>query len=445
MEDKPYLPNCKRAEEKLRESEMLFRTIAENVGDLIAMLDTGGRRVYNNPSYRQIFGHEVLEAGSDSFSEIHPEDRDRIKDIFRKTVATGIGERAEFRFLLKDGSIRHIESEGNVVCDTNGEVSKVIVVSRDVTGRKRAEEALQESEQRFRAIFENAAIGIARVSLTGHIRQINDVFCKIIGYSREEALSQQFSFQQITFPEDREISLARLKKLLDGESDSYTTEKRYLRKDGSVVWANISVSLLRDVAGKPLYFISAAQDITGRKMLEEQLRRLSNYDTLTDLPNRVLLGDRTHQALAAAKRDMTRMALMYVDLDEFKPINDTFGHNTGDLLLKEAAKRMQDCVRASDTVARIGGDEFAVLLPAIETGQDAMVVAEKIRHALCRPFELGGHSIRISSSIGIAVYPENGSEEKALLNNADAAMYSAKKCGCNTVRLFPAAHRENGR
>lgn len=426
----------KLAEEKLRESEMLFRTIAENVGDLIAMLDTDGRRIYNNPSYRLIFGDEGLEIGSDSFSEIHPDDRERIRVIFRKTVATGVGERAEFRFLLGDGSVRYIESEGNVVRDSGGKVSKVIVVSRDVTERKRSEEALLESEQRFRAIFENAAVGIARVSLAGRFLQINEVYSKIIGYSREEVLSQQFGFQQITFPEDREANMALVKRLLEGENDSYSIEKRYIRKDGSVVWVNLSVSLLRASAGQPLYFISAVQDITGRKMLEEQLRHLSNYDILTDLPNRTLLADRTRQALATARRDKARMALMYVDLDEFKPVNDTLGHNIGDLLLKEAARRMQGSVRASDTVARIGGDEFVVLLPTIDNDQDALLVAEKIRSALCQPFVLAGHSIRISSSIGIAVYPDDGSEEKTLLNNADAAMYFAKECGCNTVRLF---------
>jgi diguanylate cyclase (GGDEF)-like protein/PAS domain S-box-containing protein len=434
----------KLAEEKLRESEALFRTIAENVGDLIAMLDTGGRRIYNNPSYRLIFGNQGLEVGSDSFSEIHPDDRERIKAAFRKTVATGIGERAEFRFLLKDGSVRHIESEGNIVRDSDGKVSKVIVVSRDMTDRKLAEEALLESEQRFRAIFENAAIGIARISLSGHFLQVNQVYCNIVGYSQEEVLSQQFSFQQITAPEDRETCLAWIRKLLDGESGSFTMEKRYIRKDGSVVWVNISASLLRDGAGNPLNFISAVQDITMRKTLEEQLRHLSNYDILTDLPNRILLGDRTRQALATAKRDKTRMAMMYVDLDDFKPVNDRLGHNVGDMLLKAAAMRMQDCVRASDTVARIGGDEFVVLLPAIENEHDAVMVAEKVRSVLCQPFSLGGHGILVSSSIGIAVYPDDCSDEKSLLNNADAAMYYAKKCGRNTVRLFSAAQSKAG-
>lgn len=433
----------KLAEEKLRESEALFRAITENVGDLIAMLDTRGRRIYNNPAYRLIFESDELAPGSNSFNEIHPEDREHIKEIFNKTVATGIGERAEFRFLLKDGCIRHIESEGNVVRDNTGKTSKVVVVSRDVTSRKLAEAALLESEQRFRAIFENAPIGIARLSLTGQFLQINEVYSKIVGYSREEMLSQQFNFQLITLPEDRETNMTLIKRLLNGESSSYSVEKRYVHKSGSTVWVNLSVSLLRDTSGKPMYFINAAQDITSRKTLEAQLLHLSNFDILTDLPNRALLGDRAHQALAKAKREKNRLALMYVDLDEFKPINDTLGHNIGDLLLKDAARRMQECIRASDTVARIGGDEFVVLLPTIESDRDATVVADKIRQSICLPFDIAGHNIRISSSIGIAIYPDDGGDEKTLLNNADAAMYYAKACGCNTVKLFSAARRSS--
>lgn len=423
----------------LYENEELFRTITENVSDLIAMLDPRGRRIYNSPSYHKIFGKEGLQIGSDTFSEIHPEDRERIRKIFRKTVKTGIGERSEFRFLLKDGSIRHIESAGNVVRDSKGKVSKVIVVSRDITERKKTEEALQESEQRFRAIFEHAAIGIARVSIAGHFLEVNDVFCKIIGYSQEEVLLKKFSFQKITVPEDVKTDHVYIDKLLSGQSDSYTIEKRYIRKEGSIVWVNLSVSLLRDVAGKPLYFISAANDISDRKKLEEQLRLLSYFDNLTGLPNRTLLSDRIQQALATAKRDKARMSLMFIDLDGFKPVNDTLGHDIGDQLLKQVALRMQDCVRASDTVARIGGDEFVVLLPNIDHDRDAKIVAEKIRHSLFQHFELSGHRINISSSIGIAIYPKNGRNEKALLKKADLAMYHAKESGCNAVKFYSSA------
>ena len=304
----------KRNEHAAHESEVLFRMIAENVRELIAVLDPDGRRIYISPSYRRIFGEEVPQIGADSFSEIHPEDRDRIKAIFRKTVATGVGERTEYRFLLRDGSTRRIESEGNVVRDGSGKVSKVIVVSRDVTDRKQFEEQI-------------------------------------------------------------------------------------------------------------LYF--------------------ANYDALTDLPNRRLFSDRLRHALAAAKRDGTQLAVLFIDLDMFKPVNDTLGHDIGDLLLKEVAVRLRDCLRESDSAGRLGGDEFVVMLPSVKSERNAMVVAEKIRSALYKPFDLAGHSLHISSSIGIAIFPENGSDDEELLRNADQAMYSAKESGRNTVKLFSTVEQQN--
>jgi diguanylate cyclase (GGDEF)-like protein len=177
------------------------------------------------------------------------------------------------------------------------------------------------------------------------------------------------------------------------------------------------------------------------RLANDELTKLAAHDVLTGLPNRKLLSDRLQQALAIAKRNSAHLALMYIDLDDFKPINDTYGHATGDLLLKETAGRIQDCVRESDTVARIGGDEFLVLLPLIETEQDAIMVAEKIRFALNQLFELAGERLCISASAGIAIYPEHGSEEAVLLKNADAAMYDAKESGRNVVKMFsPAKH-----
>ena len=295
--------------------EEIFRAIAENIDDLIAVLDTDGRRIYNSPSYRKIFTKDELGVGSCSFDEIHPEDRERIKAVFRRTVETGIGERSEFRFLLKDGSIRHIESQGNVVHDASGKVSRVVVVSRDVTERKK---------------------------------------------------------------------------------------------------------------------------------IEEKLRHLSYHDMLTGLPNRLLFSDRLKRAIATAKRDKVHIvSLMFIDLDDFKEINDNFGHAAGDLALKEVASRLQDCLRESDTAARMGGDEFVVLLPAIESPDDAMIVAKKISHALCQPIDLGNHGLTVSTSIGVAVYPEHGSEEEALLKHADAAMYHAKERGRNIVCIFSDVLQKN--
>lgn len=181
-----------------------------------------------------------------------------------------------------------------------------------------------------------------------------------------------------------------------------------------------------------------AQRTTELRIANEELTKLVTHDALTGLANRKLLADHLQLALASARRNGTRLALMFIDLDEFKPINDTLGHDFGDQLLKDAANRIQACLRESDTVARTGGDEFIVLLPLVESEQDALVVAEKIRFEIGQPFELAGQVRRISSSVGIAMYPEHGGDENTLLKNADAAMYLAKNGGRNTVRVFSA-------
>lgn len=192
-------------------------------------------------------------------------------------------------------------------------------------------------------------------------------------------------------------------------------------EDGSIVWHG---------------FIT---DITERKNVEERIRHMAQYDTLTDLPNRALLSDRLQRALAAAKRDNSRLALLFLDFDKFKPINDSLGHAIGDVLLKQAAVRMQRCIRESDTIARIGGDEFVVLLPRIESEKDAEIVAEKIRLAIGEPFNTEGHTLEISASIGIAIYPEDGEDEIELTQNADLAMYHSKQSGRNIVMSY---HRD---
>lgn len=185
-------------------------------------------------------------------------------------------------------------------------------------------------------------------------------------------------------------------------------------------------------------------ELNERKVIEIKLKHLAHHDVLTDLPNRALFLDRLQQGLAQAKRDKSRLAVMFIDLDKFKPINDTYGHETGDVLLKEVAKRLRKCVREADTVSRVGGDEFIVLLPTVEASQDAILVAEKMLHALEQPFEITGYSLGISGSIGIAVYPEHGSNERTLTRSADIAMYYAKASGRNNAKLFKQDMSETG-
>ncbi len=226
------------------------------------------------------------------------------------------------------------------------------------------------------------------------------------------------------------------------DKGSATIEAQCTRHDGTLVPYLCNGVVLKDPHGEIIGFTGTGRDISERREAAERMRHMAHYDTLTDLPNRALFSDRLQQAIAIASRYKKRMAIMFVDLDKFKEINDTLGHKVGDLLLLEAARRMQGCVRVSDTVARIGGDEFIVLLHDIETREDALMVAETLRHALCQPLNLGGNTIHISSSIGISIYPEHGSSEDKLVNLADDAMYAAKEAGRNIVKMHTPETRQ---
>jgi diguanylate cyclase (GGDEF)-like protein len=208
------------------------------------------------------------------------------------------------------------------------------------------------------------------------------------------------------------------------------------RKDGSTVWIEVVTTYCRNPRTGKVELHGVSRDISERRASQARIAYMAEHDMLTDLPNRTLVTDRLRQALAAARRNRHRVALLYIDLDRFKPVNDAYGHAVGDQLLREAAVRMRLCVRESDTVGRFGGDEFVVLLPHIDSGHDAELVAEKIRLALAESFQIDGLRLDVSSSIGIAVYPEHGADDVSLLLHADGAMYAAKHGGRNRVTVF---------
>jgi diguanylate cyclase (GGDEF)-like protein/PAS domain S-box-containing protein len=306
-----------QVDKELAEQEEFFRLIAENVEDFIAVLDLKGRRVYNSPSYARLFGDVETLKGTDSFAEIHPDDRERVRQVFNDALQRGIGQRTEYRFVLPNGDICHMESSSGLIKNSRGEPQSVVVVSHDVTERKVAEQKIKE-----------------------------------------------FAF----------------------------------------------------------------------------------YDTLTQLPNRRLLDDRLEQAIAACKRSGRYGAVMFLDLDNFKPLNDKFGHKAGDLFLVEVAHRLAHCVREVDTVARFGGDEFVVVLSELagdesECAKEARVVAEKIRVALMASYLLtpspkGTAKMithqNVGASIGVALFNDDSSAEN-ILKWADKAMYQAKESGRNQI------------
>lgn len=306
--------------------------------------------------------------------------------------------------------------------------------------RSRANQALRKSEKLLSDILENVSAHVYVKDAQGRYLFANRLLRELFDAPLEEIVGyDDYKFFDADTASGRREEDLRV--LRDGET--IRAEETSLNILTGLTAVYLSVKLpLRHEDGSIYALCCISTDITERKDIEEHMRHMAQYDGLTHLPNRALFSDRLQQALAAAKRDQHHLALMFLDLDKFKPINDTYGHAVGDLLLKEAAQRIQDCLRASDTAARIGGDEFVVLLHAVETEQDACMVGEKIRNALVQPFELAGHILNISSSIGIAVYPGHGADEKQLVKSADLAMYHAKKNGRDNVKLYQSGMQE---
>ena len=465
----------RRAEEQLRESEERFRLITENVGDLVAMVDTEGRRIYNSPSYRALFNGGI-EPGSDSFREIHPEDRDRIREVFRETVATGAGKRTEFRFVLHDGSIRHIESESRGIRDAAGKVSKVVLVSRDVSERKRAEQRERMEHAVTRVLAESDTLADA-------IPRIIQAICETLSWDcgarwsldeREKAIVrvEKWSIPDKAIAEfaerAREVALEPAHRGLvrqvwmsgtphwipDVSRDESFTRAQSAAKAGlhgafafPILAGNVTLGVLeffsREIRNPDPSLLQMVRVIgsqigqfMARKQAEENLLYVATHDTLTGLPNRYMFNQRFAHALNSAERYRKTMALLFLDLDRFKFINDTLGHPFGDRLLVEVASRLRMCLRESDTIARFGGDEFVALLEDYAEPGDVVSVAQKILHALRWPFMLEGETCHISASIGISLYPNDGNDLSTLLKNADIAAYRTKEQGKNNYLFY---------
>ena len=289
---------------------------------------------------------------------------------------------------------------------------------------------------RFQHAFFAAVIGMAIVTTDGHFLQVNPALCDLVGYSEDELL--QKTHLSITHPGDVKLDSEQSKRLLTGETDNYQVEKRYIHRDGHEIWAELSVSLVRNENGRPRYFIAQMVDITDRKLFEQQLLHQAFHDRLTGLPNRGLFMDRLEHALARRPREDETIAVIFLDLDNFKVINDSLGHRAGDQLLLTMAARLQTCVREGDTVARLGGDEFTVLLEHITDLTDAILVAQRIAEQSLTLYTIGEREVSVTASIGIAIPSEDGESAEDLLRNADIAMYEAKRRGKARYEVFAA-------
>jgi diguanylate cyclase (GGDEF)-like protein/PAS domain S-box-containing protein len=355
-----------------------------------------------------------------------------LRERAQAVLATGRHEHGLVIELPAGTSRRHFEF--NISGTLLEHEHVLLVMVQEITTRIAAEETLRESEQRFRATFNQAAVGIAHVAPDGRWLRVNQKLCDILGYSREELLG--LAFQDITQPDDLGPDLEYMRRLLAAEIPDFSMEKRYLRKDGSAVWINLTVSLVRDQAGAPKYFISVSEDISERKRVEAKLVHLANHDALTSLPNRNLLLDRLDQAMLHAHRDGRVVAVLSLDIDRFKNLNESLGHGMGDRMIVSIAARLPGVLREGDTVARFGGDEFVMVLPDLGEVEDAAVVAHKVLGVVSEPLLIDGHELCLTASIGIGFYPKDGEDGATLLRNADTAMYRAKDAGRNVFQFY---------
>lgn len=296
---------------------------------------------------------------------------------------------------------------------------------------------IKSNERRWQFALEGAREGVWDWDITTDSVTRSVRWCEIFGYAQNEITPTATAGRELVHPDDLARQLEDMQAYLQGKTNAYESEYRLLCKDGTWKWAlSRGMIISKDKQGKPTRMIGTHSDISARKNDEDKMFRLAHFDSVTNLPNRVLFADRFQQMIKASKRDAQQITLLFLDLDHFKEVNDTLGHEMGDVLLQEAAKRLLKCVRAHDTVARMGGDEFTVILNNIDNHTYVDSIAQKILNELTQPYFLRGNLTYISASIGISIYPNDGNDVEVLLKNADQAMYAAKDKGRNCYHYF---------
>ncbi|MFZ3213533.1 MAG: EAL domain-containing protein [Terriglobales bacterium] len=428
------------------EAVRLQASALESAANSIIITDRNGTIQWVNPAFTKVTGYTSEEVLGKTPRTLKSGKHDvALYENLWKTILSGKVWQGEITNRRKDGSLSVEETTITPVRSADGEVSNFIGIKVDVTERKRAHEraqlVLREAGEQYRTIFEENSIGICTSAADGRYLSVNPAFARIFGYdSPEEMLARVSNAAQVYVDPSRRREIGRQ---LREQGRCENCEFQVYRKDGSKIWLRTSVRTVHNADGSLLYHVGTAEDITEHKLLEKQVRYLAYYDALTGLANRSLFQDRLANAMAVARRSKQKVALLFLDLDRFKTINDSLGHSVGDLLLKEVAERLKKWSREQDTVARLGGDEFVVVLSAVKETADAAVAADRLMKAMSAEFTVQGHLLSPSCSLGISVFPDHGTDGEALLKNADAAMYCAKDNGRNNFQFF--THDMNGR
>ncbi|NVO05819.1 MAG: diguanylate cyclase [Rhodoferax sp.] len=407
-----------------------FHAIIESSDDAIISKTLDGRVTSWNRGAEQVFGYRAEEMLGQSLLLLFPPDRvDEERFIVERLLLGEKVDHFETVRLRKDGSPVHVSVTISPIRDANGHIVGASKIARDITERTRSDARLQLASSVFTHTTEAVAIADRR----GRLIEVNQAFSRITGYTRDEVLGHGYRFFK-SGNQGPEVLDTLIRQLdLEGHCQGEVWSRR---KDGVPYAGLLTISAVRDANARVQSYVALFADTTALRLQQERLEHVAHYDALTDIPNRLLLSDRLHQAMANCQRNHQSLAVLYMDLDGFKAINDAYGHVVGDQLLVAVSARMKAALREVDTLARFGGDEFVVVLVDVQSAQEWLPLVDRVLNACSEPVQINGRTVCVSASVGVTLYPQDGADAATLIGQADRAMYRAKQSGKNRYALF---------